>query len=308
MIRWLVAIACAACGTKSSPGWMADQPDDVSLTALTLPGTHDTMALYEPAAGTAKAQTLDLADQYAAGIRYVDIRCVDVDDVFQIYHGTEYEKASFADVLTTTFAFLDANPTETIVMSVKQEADDDGATQSFEATFDGYVAQNAARWYTGDSVPTLGDVRGDIVLLRRFDATATPLGIDGSAWADDTTFSLGGEGAASLRVQDAYVVTSDDAKWGAIAALLGEAEAAAASPTLYLDYTSGYQAPEVLPNIPSVSNVINPELDAYLADPAHATAHLGVIANDFMTAERAARIARTNVSTGSRRTPSSARR
>ena len=74
-------------------------------------------------------------------------------------------------VLTTTFAFLDANPTETIVMSVKQEADDDGATQSFEATFDGYVAQNAARWYTGDSVPTLGDVRGDIVLLRRFDVT-----------------------------------------------------------------------------------------------------------------------------------------
>jgi 1-phosphatidylinositol phosphodiesterase len=263
---------------------MAAQPDDASLMALTLPGTHDTMALYEPAAGTAKAQTLDLADQYAAGIRYVDIRCVDVDDVFQIYHGTEYEKASFDDVLTTTFAFLDANPTETIVMSVKQEADNDGATQSFEATFDGYVAQDAARWYTGDSLPTLGDVRGDIVLLRRFDATATPLGIDGSMWADNTTFTLTNTDS-TLRVEDAYIVSDPATKWAAITSLFGEARSGDPA-TFYLTYTSGYEMAGVLPDIPDVSNAINPMLDAYFADPANAGAHLGVVAMDMVTADR----------------------
>ncbi len=284
MIRWLVVFACAACGTKSSPGWMAAQPDDVNLTALTLPGTHDTMALYEPAAGTAKAQTLDLADQYAAGIRYVDIRCVDVDDAFQIYHGTEYEKASFDDVLTTTFAFLDANPTETIVMSVKQEADNNGATQSFEATFDGYVAKQPSRWYTNDSVPTLGDVRGDIVLLRRFDATATPLGIDGSAWADNTTFTLTNTDS-TLRVEDAYIVSDPATKWAAITSLFGEARDGDPA-TFYLTYTSGYEMDNLLPDIPSVSNAINPMLDAYFADPANARAHLGAVVMDMVTADR----------------------
>ena len=285
MIRWLVAIACGACGATPAPGWMAAQPDDTNLMSLTLPGTHDTMALYEPAAGTAKAQTLDLADQYAAGIRYVDIRCVDVDDAFQIYHGTEYEKASFDDVLTTTFAFLDAHPSETIVMSVKQEADNDGATQSFEATFDGYVAQQPTRWYTGDSVPALGDVRGDIVLLRRFDATATPLGIDGSAWADNTTFTLTNTDS-TLRVEDAYIVSDPATKWTAITSLFGEARAGDPS-TLYLTYTSGYQMDGVLPDIPSVSNAINPMLDGYLADPANTGAHLGAVVMDFATADRA---------------------
>jgi 1-phosphatidylinositol phosphodiesterase len=170
----VIALACSACSTPTTPGWMSAQPDQISLAALTLPGTHDTMALYEPLAGTAKAQTMSLAEQYDAGIRYVDIRCVDVEDVFQIYHGIEFEQATFDDVLDTTFAFLDAHPTETIVMSVKQEADDNGATQSFEATFDDYVTKQASRWYTEDAVPTLGEVRGEIVLLRRFGAEQTP--------------------------------------------------------------------------------------------------------------------------------------
>jgi hypothetical protein len=42
-----------------------------------------------------------------------------------------------------------------------------------------------------------------------------------------------------------------------------------------------------LPNTPDVANVINPMLDAYLADPANTGVHLGVIASDFVTDYRA---------------------
>jgi 1-phosphatidylinositol phosphodiesterase len=271
---------------------MASQADTASLDALTIPGTHDTMALYEPAAGTAQAQTIDLADQYAAGIRYVDIRCVDVDDSFGIYHGPEYEKASFDDVIDTTLQFLDDHPTETIVMSVKQEADNNGATQSFEATFDGYVAKQPNRWYTNDFVPTLGDVRGNIVLLRRFDAVMTPLGIDGSAWADNTTFTLT-NADSTLTIEDNYVVADPATKWMQITALFDEAKAGDPA-TMYLTYTSGYELIGVLDNIPDVSTPIDQMLDTYFADPASAHAHLGVVAMDMVTADRVGALAAFN--------------
>ncbi|HEY1548385.1 MAG TPA: phosphatidylinositol-specific phospholipase C [Kofleriaceae bacterium] len=291
---WLafVTFACIGCAAKTSPGWMAGQPDSASLNALTLPGTHDTMALYEPALGTAQAQTLDLADQYAAGVRYVDIRCVDVDDSFGIYHGPEYEKASFDDVIDTTLQFLDDHPTETIVMSVKQEADNNGATQSFEATFDGYVAKQPDRWYTNDSVPTLGDVRGNIVLLRRFDAVSTPLGIDGSTWADNTTFTLMNTDS-TLTIEDDYVVADPATKWMQITALFDEAKTGDPA-TMYLTYTSGYELVGVLDNIPDVSTPIDQMLDTYFADPANAHAHLGVVAMDMVTADRVGTLAAFN--------------
>ena len=292
-MRWsVIALACSACSTPTTPGWMAAQPDELSLAALTLPGTHDTMALYEPIAGTAKAQTLSLADQYEAGVRYVDIRCVDVQDVFQIYHGIEFENATFDDVLDTTFSFLDAHPTETIVMSVKQEADDNGATQSFEATFDDYVTKQALRWYTEDSVPSLGQVRGEIVLLRRFTAEQTPLGIDGSAWADNTTFTLN-NASSTLRIEDAYTVSDPSTKWDAITSLFGEARAGDPA-TFYITYTSGYEMNGVLPDIPSVANEINQMLDTFFADPANARAHLGAVAMDLVTPDRVKALAAFN--------------
>jgi 1-phosphatidylinositol phosphodiesterase len=291
----LLATACTSDAAPApDPGWMAKIADAAPLASLSIPGTHETLARYEPYPGTAQCQDLPLADQLAAGVRYLDVRCRHLADAFAIYHGPVDEQLTFDDVLATVTTFLDTHPSETVVMSVKEESDPAEDTRTFADTFASYVAKAPARWYLGADLPTLGAVRGKIVLLRRFAAITSPLGIDGSAWADNTTFSLGGTtGAASLRIQDAYIVTSDDAKWSAIATLLTEASTPSA--TLYLDYTSGYQAPHVLPDIPSVSNLINPELDAYLADPAHATAHLGVIANDFMTEERAARISHTNL-------------
>jgi 1-phosphatidylinositol phosphodiesterase len=140
-------------------------------------------------------------------------------------------------------------------------------------------------------VPALGDVRGKIVLLRRFVATASPLGLDASAWADDTTFTL--TTAATLRVQDAYQVSDDGDKWKAIESLLGEA-AMPVPGTLYLNYTSGYQLHSGLPNTPDVANTINDQLDAFLADPANAHAHLGVLAMDLVSDSRVAAVAATN--------------
>jgi len=270
---------------------MSSIDDELLLSDLSIPGTHESAALHEPIAGTAKCQNLPLDEQLAAGVRYFDIRTRHLDDAFSIFHGPISELLSFDDVLATFSGFLDAHMSEAVIMSIKEESEPGNDTRSFEDTFASYVAKDPDRWYLGASVPTLGDVRGKIVLLRRFAATTSPLGLDASGWADDTTFTL--TTAATLRVQDAYQVSDDSAKWMAIGSLLTEAAMPVPS-TLYLNYTSGYQTHSGLPNTPDVANTINQQLDAFLADPANAHVHLGVLAMDLVSDSRVAAVAATN--------------
>lgn len=296
MRRLLALSLVVACGGPDAPAetppWMSTVADAHLLSELSIPGTHESAALYEPLqSGTAKCQELTLAEQLSAGVRYFDIRCRDLNDAFAIFHGPIDEQQTFDDVLATMTAF--AHPSETVMMSIKQESTPEGTTRSFEDTFRAYVAKAPDLWYLGAAVPALGQVRGKIVLVRRFAAATTPLGLDASGWADNTTFTLATPDA-TLRVQDQYAVTSDDTKWMEITALLAEARSGPAS-TLYLDYTSGYETKNGLPNTPAVETVINPMIDTYLADPANAQVRLGVMAMDFVTEPRARAVAHTNV-------------
>jgi len=264
---------------------MAAVPDDRSLAELSIPGTHDTAARFEPFTGVAKTQDLTIAEQLAAGVRYLDIRCRHVDNEFLLYHGSIDQNQTFAEFLATANAFLDAHPTETIITSIQQEATPSGATRAFDATFATYVTD---RWYLGPTIPRLGEVRGKLVLLRRFEA-ASSLGLDATAWPDDSTFSIAGP--APMRIEDEYMVSDNTAKWTAITRLLGEARTGSPA-TLFLTYTSGYQTMAALPNIPIVADDINTRIDAYVSD--HPADHLGTVVMDHVTAARVAAIAAAN--------------
>jgi 1-phosphatidylinositol phosphodiesterase len=298
--RWKLAAsgvlcaALAACGSGASEGtdWMADIADTRGLAELSIPGTHDAGALHEVYAGLTKCQNLTIADQLAAGVRFFDIRCRHINDAFLIFHGAFDQDQTYDEVLATMFAFLDEHPSETLIISVMEESLPSGVTRSFEATFASYVDQARDRWHLDPVLPQLGDVRGKLVLLRRFPAVSTPLGVDGSVWADNATFSISND--ASLRVQDDYIVTDNELKWTAITGMLGEAGGSSA-PTLFLNFTSGYQTIGGLSNVPSVSDDINPRLDAFFADPQNRHAHTGVMVMDFVTAARVQAIISTNM-------------
>lgn len=287
-MKWLALVMLAACGDSADPGWMAGVDDGVSLSELSIPGTHDSGARFEPAPGIAMTQTLTIAEQLEAGARYLDIRCRHFEDGFLIYHGSIDQNQSYDDVLATLTGFLDAHPTETIIASVKEESLPQNNTRTFAQTFDDYLARDPDRWYLADHVPNLGEARGKIVLLRRFDTPRTPLGLDASPWLDSTTFTV--SNGAAMRIQDAYMVSDNAAKWAAITALLDEARTGPPA-TLFLDYTSGYQTMAALPNIPIVADDINARLDGYLAS---ASGRLGVLVMDFLTRERAAAVVRMN--------------
>lgn len=268
--------------------WMTPLNGALPLSQFSIPGTHDSGARFEDFAGTAKCQNLTIAEQLGAGVRFLDIRCRHLDNAFTIHHGSVYQNINFTDVLNATYAFLNANPGETVIMSVKEEHTASGATRSFESTFDSYVALNPGKWLLASSIPTLQQARGKIVLFRRFGAASTPKGIDASNWPDNTTFSTGG----ALRVQDQYVVSNNDTKWASIQQILNEARYGGPN-TLYVNFASGYKPLLFdIPSITTVSNNINPRLTSYFT--ANPSGRFGAVLMDFADAARASLIYNTN--------------
>lgn len=279
------------CERPMGTQWMGLLSGNLSLAQLTIPGTHDSGARYEPVSGTAKCQNLTIDEQLIAGVRFLDIRCRHINNSFTIHHGQIYQNLNFDDVLTAVIGFLTAYPTESVLMSIKEEYTPENNTRSFEQTFDAYVQQNSGRWYLKDTVPTLSQARGKIVLLRRFGAGGLPKGIPATNWADNTTFDIN-NGSSQLRVQDYYAVSSAGAKWNAVLPILDEATDANLQ-TLYLNFTSGYTSGFLgIPSITTVSSYVNPRLVTYFS--SEPKGRYGTIPMDFADAQKAALILATN--------------
>src|ERR1700683_5496910 len=261
-----------------------------SISQLSIPGTHNTGALYEPVYGTSKCQELTIADQLAIGVRYLDIRCRHVDNAFAIYHGPISQHLTFAGVVTICTDFLVDNPTECIVMSVNEESIPSRNTRTFEETFASYVEDHSQRWEMSTTIPTLDQARGKIVLLRRFPADSSMKGIEASRWPVNATFTIAGR--ANLRVQDQYIVPNNHAKLAAIRSLYDEARSAN-DETLYLNYTSGYRRGLLgFPDIRVVSDFINPAVSQYFNE--NNPGRFGVTIMDFADKATCALILATN--------------
>jgi len=275
----------------SATSWMQSLPGSYLLSQLSVPGSHDAGARVEPVAGTAKCQSLRIADQLNAGIRFLDIRCRHIGDAFAIHHGSIYQNLNFDDVLNACFGFLTSHPGECIIMCVKEEYDPSNNTRTFEQTFDAYTQKNPSHWYLGAAIPSLGAVRGKIVLVRRFDAATTPKGIATTNWADNTTFTINNS-ESQLRVQDNYVVPDNNAKWTNVINLLTEAKSGNSN-TLYINFTSGYKSLIFsIPSITTVSDNINPRIVTYFT--TNTKGRFGIIPMDFSDAQKASLIAQTN--------------
>uniref|UniRef100_L2FEA4 Phosphatidylinositol-specific phospholipase n=1 Tax=Colletotrichum fructicola (strain Nara gc5) TaxID=1213859 RepID=L2FEA4_COLFN len=123
--------------------WMKSIPDDANLTSLSIPGTHDTM-------------TYSLRNQ--------------------VFQATGY---SYTNVLLTLFDFLEAHPSETVVMRLKEEGRPLGNnTMTFEDAFNIYLHNDTltsagaqAHFHKHNPrkpFPALGALRSKIFLLQNF--------------------------------------------------------------------------------------------------------------------------------------------
>ncbi|MEB4815738.1 phosphatidylinositol-specific phospholipase C domain-containing protein [Bacillus thuringiensis] len=155
----------------TNTNWMANIPDSRRIGELSIPGTHGTMALHGGIGGHIFInQTMNLTTQLNSGIRYIDIRCRHYHNNFSIHHNLVYQGAFFGpDVLEPVIRFLRQNPSETILMRIKEEYNPRGNTRTFSETFESFWNANQRYFWNLTSLnPTLGEVRGRIIVLQDF--------------------------------------------------------------------------------------------------------------------------------------------
>ena len=179
------------------PCWMKYVNGNKYLDELSIPGTHDSSTCSvdndtEPQTSLAKCQQDYIPTQLLEGIRYFDIRLGKNDDNDDpgIDHGICYPLKKdggfihLSDVIGYFKTFLNENPSEALIMLVSRgndEATDDSITTAFANVMD----ENPKLFYTSSRVPTLNEVRGKIVLLRRFRLAGNS--VDGHTWGLDLT-------------------------------------------------------------------------------------------------------------------------
>ncbi|GLD53122.1 B-lymphocyte antigen CD20-like isoform X1 [Lates japonicus] len=81
--------------------WMAGIQDFRTLSLITIPGTHDSMALY--GGPEDKCQALSLRDQLRVGVRFLDLKVFGLFDTLYVMHGVMYQRSTFKEVLDTMF-------------------------------------------------------------------------------------------------------------------------------------------------------------------------------------------------------------
>lgn len=201
--------------------WMRELPDSSPLSALSIPGTHNSPT-HHKAPPSVRCQAVSPREQLENGVRFFDIRVqpakpedpdsdalVLVHSVFPIsLTGAKY----FRDLVNEARKFLDANPSETLIISVKREGTGNATDQQLSKILRWHYADNNVDWFTEPRIPTLGEARKRIVLIRRFALDDSIKGdwngrgwlIDAENWADNTPCATCPSG--DVCVQDFYEV------------------------------------------------------------------------------------------------------
>ena len=240
---------------EDSSDWMAKLDDSLRLNEIVLPGTHDSATQYCQLAFITKCQALSIGEQLEAGFRYLDIRLGSESEALRLKHGFTNCKTGpmpwaepllLEEVLKQCYAFLRAHPSETVVFAAKHEYG--GMTDSVLAqTLEGQISRNAELWYTGDQLPSLGEVRGKLVLMRRYRDEAgfgAKAGIP-MLWTDqDEKEIVSGyaekiqQSTYLLRVQDRFCLGTEN-KWDCFRGGILDAEADPESLSIHFLSTKG---------------------------------------------------------------------
>ncbi len=148
--------------------------DDIYISELNIAGTHDSATAYVSLENSARCQDKTIPEQLKMGVRLLDIRLNKKGDEFYLIHSLadcysdkeKTKKLTFGEVLSWCKGFLKDNPGETLILSIKQ---DRGIINRwfFPPFYNKYIKGDEASWYLENRVPTLGECRGKLVLMRR---------------------------------------------------------------------------------------------------------------------------------------------
>ncbi|KAF2198213.1 1-phosphatidylinositol phosphodiesterase precursor [Delitschia confertaspora ATCC 74209] len=190
--------------------WMSLLPSTLPLSAISIPGTHNSHTHYR-ALPSVRCQSVPVKTQLENGIRFLDIRVmpaqagkVDKKDLYLVHGafpvsltGSKY----FEPILETCYDFLDRHKSETILLSLKREGTGSSTDEELSQILDKYyISPHKDKWYLGPEIPYLKDVRGKLVLIRRYkiheSVKTSPesnyYGLDATSWPHNSTHAIHG--------------------------------------------------------------------------------------------------------------------
>lgn len=312
-------MVCVFAGLAATPAeaadvravnWMENIPDETKLSSMSIPGTHDSCTQNVDMRYIFQCQDASIATQLKYGYRYLDMRLVlekrSGQETLVLKHNIARCKISdspfartltLADVLKDVYAFLGEHPSETVILCMKAENSKDDVAAVQKALY-AMIDQASERWYLKNEIPTMGAVRGKIVLATRFD-DKLQVGSDRCGlyfgWTDqgdrtildDPTADSVINGRETLYVQDRYNYDVDD-KITAIHTCLDNSRAA--DDTFFLNFTSTSGSGAV-GHPKEYAKDINLDLYAYAWETGKA---YGVVIVDFGPKKIAEKIYGTN--------------
>jgi len=243
--------------------WMSELSNSDNIRMVTMPGTHDTGTWNEGNAFVA-CQDWSLEKQLNNGIRFLDIRGRHYKDKLEIHHAAYYQNMNIGNIFDTCNTFLIQNPTEFIVMRIKEEHTSSGNTRSYKETLESYLDNySSSRFWTNNYLPTVSQARGKVVILEEWDGSAL-----GYPWS-------------SIDLKDDFVVatifpTDINKKWNGCKEHMDKAKTDLTSSKMFITFTSGAQG-----GTPGdIAGLINPKLDQYLIE-SQGEKRLGIVVMDY---------------------------
>ena len=288
----------SAIGPKN---WMSFLDDETPLSAMTVPGTHDSAA-YTMSYPFVATQKMNVIQQLDSGIRYFDFRCGLRNDIVEMVHGVTSLGLTLEDVLDHVYAWLAVQQTEALILQIKEDRKPRNSKVDFANAIHQVLSRRSELWRTANTTPLIGDLRGRIQLFRRFVGPELyAYGIDVSEWQDNPRepFTLHTLSGVELTIQDHYAFPKPTplpeviAKKGAnIVGLLSCASRDPDSAHWYLNFTSAFEINVVYQIPPRAIAIggwwffrwkpgINVRLRQHLRELEGEERRFGVVAMDF---------------------------
>ncbi|KAG8329689.1 hypothetical protein J6590_081020 [Homalodisca vitripennis] len=212
-------------GFNFRTNWMGNIQNEVRLSEIAIPGTHDSSTFKGYGGDSATTQVLSFEEQLNYGIRFFDIRVRHFENAFTLHHGFVYLHLNFDNFLESVDNFLRSSPSETVLFRLKEEYDAEGNSRSISETLQEYLNRYQGTYLrTDDRNINLGSARGKYIIL-----------------SDNSQFDSFGLRYRESDIQDNYSLeTNFDLynKWESVKSQLENARNGDPG-TFYINYLSG---------------------------------------------------------------------
>ena len=252
--------------------WITPLDDNIYVSQLSIPGTHDAATGDGTTYSIGKTQELTLDQQFEIGIRVFDLRPAVKKNDLKLCHGIVETTFAWDQVMERFKYYLSEHPGEFIIALIRHEDEADNKNSSWgsimQTKLESLKAETNPKTnesYTADFKPdlTVGELRGKILFLCR---DWTKYNNDGPVVGGYTGWSHSPSGSevsiysrtdtGTMNIQDCYSPSEDgqskwydtgkfpEIKWNGIKTLLDKSMSFHTNPEMVnrwsVNHTSGY--------------------------------------------------------------------